>query len=196
MQLYELHRLYQIQKMLMNNVKSSTGPARYGSNRWNVENDNNVSRVNYSRKEQQKPRRRLDLEQPAAEDCNVDESGGGDGVLEKEDESDIELTLGPTVYNLRKKDEAPLTSDSGPSFSSSSTESSHMKRTNTGTQNGIYTTEELTGHKWGLVQLPDTHSSFQSQRKNTFGVEEHMRQEKLNMNRPPWLYHVFSLNLT
>nr|DAD41462.1 TPA_asm: hypothetical protein HUJ06_015785 [Nelumbo nucifera] len=104
-QLYELHRLYQIQKMLMNNMKGSTGPDRCVPNGWNLEKDISFSQANCTYREQQKPRRRLDLEQPA-EDCNADE--GGDGVLEIEDESDIELTLGPAIYRRRKKDETPL----------------------------------------------------------------------------------------
>lgn len=190
MQVYELHRLYRTQKMLMNNMKSS-GSNECGPKRWNLENEISSNNVNNTFKEQQKPRRKLDLERPA-EEYIADE--GGDGVLEIEDESIIELTLGPTRYIQRKKDETPLTSDSGPTFSSSSTESSHIKGTSTGPYKRTNTREELRGHEWGLPQVPDTQPSFQSGRKNTYEVEEHLRKEKLN--RPPWLFHVFSLNMT
>ncbi|KAJ4964681.1 hypothetical protein NE237_016530 [Protea cynaroides] len=185
-QVYELHRLYRIQKMLMTNMKSS-GTNGCGTNRWNVENEICTSQVNSTCKGKQKPRK-LDLER-LAEGYIAEE---GDGVLEIEDESDIELTLGPTSYRRRKKDETPLTSDSGPSFSSSSTDSSHMKRT--GAYKRMDTREELTGHEWGLIQVPDMHPYFPSGTKNNFDVEEQVRQEKLN--RPPWLVHIFSMNMT
>ncbi|XP_043715022.1 uncharacterized protein LOC122663410 [Telopea speciosissima] len=191
-QVYELHRLYQIQKMLMKNMKRN-GPNECGANRWNVENEISLSQVSSSYKERHKLQKpwKLDLEQPA-EECTAEE--GGDGVLEIEDERNIELTLGPSSYNRRKKDERPLTSDSGPSFSSSSTESSHMKRTSTGAYTRMDTREQLKGHEWGLIQMPDMHPSFPSGKKNTYDVEEQLRQEKLN--RPPWLFHVYSMNMT
>ncbi|XP_042495879.1 uncharacterized protein LOC122074955 [Macadamia integrifolia] len=191
-QVYELHRLYEIQKMLMNNMKSN-GPYGYSANRWNMEKEISLSQVSSSYKERREPQKpkKLDLEQPAEEYTAVE---GGVGVLEIEDESNIQLTLGPSSYSRRKKDERALTSDSGPSFSSSSTESSHMKRTSTGAYKRMDTREELTGHEWGLIQVPDMHPSFPSGRKNIYNVEEQLRQEKLN--RPPWLFHVFSMNMT
>ncbi|KAF8404910.1 hypothetical protein HHK36_009805 [Tetracentron sinense] len=162
-QVYELHRLYQIQKMLMDTMIRSghNGCSRV---RRNLENEINLREVNCSYREQQKPRRKIDLEQPA-EGYVAD----GDGVLEIEDESCIELTLGPSSYNQRKKDETPLNSDSGLSFSSSSAESSHVRGTSTGTHKRTGR-EQLTGHEWGLTQLLDMNLSFQSGRKTTFDV--------------------------
>ncbi|OVA17087.1 hypothetical protein BVC80_9047g39 [Macleaya cordata] len=170
-QVYELHRLYRIQKMLMNNMKSSQ-PRGY---------------VNYTNDEQQNPRRKLDLERPA-EEYIMDE--GGDGVLEIEDENDIELTLGPTSFRRRKKDETPLNSDTGPSFSSSSTESSYIKRRSTNTHKQTDKREELTDNKWGLIQVPNMNPSFQS----GFDVDEQLRQER--QKQSPWLFRVLSLNMT
>ncbi|XP_042507703.1 uncharacterized protein LOC122083858 [Macadamia integrifolia] len=190
-QVYELHRLYRIQKMLMNNMKSS-GTHGYGTKRWNLD-EISLSQVSSTYKEKKKPQkpRKLDLEQPAEEYIAEE---GGDGMLEIEDENDIELTLGPTIYNRRKKDETPLTSDSGPSFSSSSTESGHMRRTRTGAYKRMDTREELTGHEWGLIQVPSMHPIFPRGTKNNYNVEEQVRQEKLN--RPPWLFPLFSMNMT
>ncbi|KAJ4963991.1 hypothetical protein NE237_023930 [Protea cynaroides] len=192
-QVYELHRLYQIQKILMNNMNSSGPIGCGGANRWNVENEMSLSQVSSSYIERHKPQkpRKLDLERPIEQ---YPAQEGRDGVLEIEDESNIELTLGPSSYIRRKKDETPIASDSGPSFSSSSTETSHMKRTSTGAYKRMDTREELTGHEWGLIQVPDMHPCFPSGRKNTYDVEEQLRQEKLN--QPPWLYHVFSMNMT
>ncbi|OMP01846.1 hypothetical protein COLO4_11544 [Corchorus olitorius] len=104
-QVYELHRLYRIQKTLMRSIQNSHHGNMHQSSRT-----------------------RLDLENPAEDhhhqyNINIAES-------EMIDESEIELTLGPARYVPRKKHGTP-TSDSGPSsFSnSSSTESSHMNRT-------------------------------------------------------------------
>ncbi|KAA8522613.1 hypothetical protein F0562_013026 [Nyssa sinensis] len=140
---------------------------------------------------QQKPRQTLDLEQPADE--YIAESDHGDGMLEIEDESEIELTLGPTSYCQRKKGETtPLTSDSGMSFSSSSSGSSRLKRTSLGTQQRTdKTREELTGHKWGL---PEANAAFQTGRRNSFDVEEQLRQDRLK--QPSWLFQALSLNMT
>ncbi|KAF8406224.1 hypothetical protein HHK36_008309 [Tetracentron sinense] len=187
-QVYELHRLYRIQKMLMNNMKRN-GSNGCNSERWNLDNEISLNQVNCTYREQQKPRRKLDLERPAEEYI-----ADGDGVLEIEDESGIELTLGPSSYNRRKKDETPLTSYSGQSFSSSSPESSHVKRRSTGSHTRTDAREQLTDHEWGSIQLPDVHPSFQSRRKATFDVEEQLRQDKLK--QPPWLFHVLSLNMT
>ncbi|PSS30702.1 Suppressor of tumorigenicity 7 protein-like [Actinidia chinensis var. chinensis] len=120
-QVYELHRLYQIQKIMMKRTDHNR-PKRQNQERWNSPNHH------------QKPLRGLDLEQPADE--YIQESDG-DGELELEDdEREIELTLGPSSYYRRKKVETPPSSVSGPSFSSSSTGSSHMmmRTTNSGVQ--------------------------------------------------------------
>ncbi|KAL5556830.1 hypothetical protein UlMin_039066 [Ulmus minor] len=164
-QVYELHRLYQIQKILMKNMEKTRS---------------NVNRPQI---------RKIDLEQQPA----VEESLNGDDhgrMLEIIDESEIELTLRPTSYNRRRKTEAPLTSDSGPSFSSSSTGSSQMNRASYPIHcpgdNG--TGLDLTGSggcQLGLVQVPFSVDE----------VEEENRKGRLK--RPPnWLFQVLSLNVT
>ncbi|XP_059457167.1 uncharacterized protein LOC132187032 [Corylus avellana] len=190
-QVYELHRLYRIQKMLMNNIESSRPNGR-NQELWNLKNNPIFNQTNHHHA-QHKPQRKLDLERPAEE--YIAESDGDGGVLEIIDESEIELTLGPSNYNRRKKPETPLTSDSGPSFSSSSTGSSHINRTSSWTHQRIDTTrEELTGYKVGLVKVPDMTSGCHSRSKNNIDVEEQLRQERLN--QPPWFFQVLSLNMT
>jgi hypothetical protein len=63
---------------------------------------------------------KFDLERPAEE--HSEESDDDEG-MEIIDENEIELTLGPSSYNRSKKTDTQLTSDSGHSLSSSSTES-------------------------------------------------------------------------
>ncbi|XP_062010987.1 uncharacterized protein LOC133727423 [Rosa rugosa] len=159
-QVYELHRLYHIQKLLMN---SSIGKSRPKGNKresWDLHNE-----ISFSHQLKYELQRKLDLEQPA-EAAAAEE-------LEVIDESEIELTLGPTRYNKnrRKKSEAQLTSDSGPSFSSSSTGSSHVNRTGSGTHYQRRSKEQLGG------------------------CEEQLRQDE-RLKLPPWLFQVLSLNMT
>lgn len=136
-QVYELHRLYRIQKMLMKSIQTN--------NRHN----------NFQHHVQQQSSRiqSLDLERPAEEFI---------------DESAIELTLGPANYNSgRKKFPTPLTSDSGPSFSSSSTESRNV----------------INRRNSGIHQGNDMRSKIR------VDIEEQMKQ-------PPWLLQVLSLNMS
>ncbi|KAK4416316.1 hypothetical protein Salat_2457100 [Sesamum alatum] len=160
-QVYELHRLYQIQKMLMKDIaKHKRKDQQYGNNC-----------------KQPEARLCLDLERPA-EEFNAPESGGGKcRVSETEDDQghDLELTLGPRSYRRSKTkaaEPADPPSDSGPSFSSSSTGSSHIKGTRL-----ISTREEFSGQqKWALEKLPVSN------------------QDRLNS--PPWLFQALSLNMT
>ncbi|KAF5738247.1 hypothetical protein HS088_TW13G01143 [Tripterygium wilfordii] len=99
-QVYELHRLYRIQKLMMKNIARNRPANGRSQQLW-----------------KSKSQIKLDLEQPGEENY---------GDLEIIDETEIELTLGPSTYNQRKKPDTPLTSDSGPSFSSSSTGSSRI----------------------------------------------------------------------
>ncbi|MCL7034593.1 hypothetical protein MKW94_019080 [Papaver nudicaule] len=164
-QVYELHRLYRVQKMLMNSMKTNQAHGY----------------ANYSYEEQQKPRRKLDLERPAEE--YIMDEGANNGMLETEDENDIELTLGlgPTSFRQRKKDDTSLNSDTGPSFSSSSNESSYVQRrnTNNNTRKRADNREDQfsAGNKWGLM--------------NNCDVDEQLRQKQ-----SPWLFRVMSLNMT
>ncbi|KAK2967679.1 hypothetical protein RJ640_030550 [Escallonia rubra] len=160
-QVYELHRLYKIQKMLMKNTERSR--------------PNGHNQISNQRDIYQKPRWNLDLERPAEE------------YIENEDEREIELTLGLASYYQRKKVETPLTSDSGPSFSSSSTGSGIYQRMDT-RRGGS------TGPKWGLVEVPNSTPSFLSGRRNSSDIEDQLRQDRLK--QPPWLVQVLSLKMT
>ncbi|CAL5370987.1 unnamed protein product [Camellia sinensis] len=184
-QVYELHRLYRIQKILMTNVEHGR-PNGENQERWNFMRGISLTHMNDHQIHHHihhKSRPGLDLEQPVKDEYIAETNG--EIAQEIEDESEIQLTLGPTSYYRRKKKgETPRTSDSGPSFSSSSTGSSHMKRTNSGTN---HTTRDghLTGHKLGLTMVPDSNSGLQSGRRNSFDVEEQLNQDRLT--QPPWL---------
>ncbi|KAA8531593.1 hypothetical protein F0562_006302 [Nyssa sinensis] len=182
-QVYELHRLYKVQKILMKSMGSS-GQNGQNQDRWEWDSKNVVrwNQIDHDLDGKQKMphERTLDLELPA-EDQYIGEPDG-DGMLEIEEESEIELTLGLTSYCRReiKAETPPLTSDSGLSFSSSSSGSNHLKRTSWRTQQRTdYTKEELNGH---------------SGRRNSFDVEEQLRQDGLK--QPPWLFQALSLNMT
>ncbi|KAE8693346.1 putative Root phototropism protein [Hibiscus syriacus] len=173
-QVYELHRLYRIQKTLMKSMETSTPiNGRYIHN--------------------QSSRTRLDLEHPAGDDDD-------DEII---DEIEIELTLGPTKYVSRKKHGTPtLTSDSGPnSLSSSSTESCHMIN-NSRPSSSMATTkrkantarEEFIGRELRLLQVTDTTLGYQNGSKNNVDLEQQLRQDRLN--QPPWLFQVLSMNIT
>ncbi|KAF7130658.1 hypothetical protein RHSIM_Rhsim10G0102400 [Rhododendron simsii] len=111
-QVYELHRLYHIQKILMKSIENRRTNGSVNRERYwdsNHHNNNNICRNS---------RTGIDLEQPAEEyiaECD------GNGELEIEDESEIKLTLGPSSYGRRKKaaQTTPGSSVSGTSFSSS-----------------------------------------------------------------------------
>lgn len=130
---------------------------------------------------QEKAEMKFDLERPAEEHIAESE----DGVVEVMDESEIELTLGPSSYNRRKKVETPLTSDSGHSLSSSSSGSSHINKTR----------EDSSGSIIRLVQVPgSTTTGCQNGIRNSFDIEEQLRQERLKQS--PWLFQVLNLNMT
>lgn len=104
---------------------------------------------------------------------NAEECIGESGDLGIEDESELELTLGPSCYNRRRK--VADTSDSAPSFSSSSSDSSHVRRTNSG--------------------KPESNPGFLGEIKsNSNAPAEQFRQDK--MKNPPWLFQFLSLNMT
>ncbi|KAF6157821.1 hypothetical protein GIB67_038860 [Kingdonia uniflora] len=165
-QVYELHRLYRVQKTLMRNTKSS---------KQNFENRISSNGVDYINQEQRKAQLRLDLECPAEEHIDEDE----EITLEIEDESDIKLTLGPTRSQRMKNVEKRLNFDMGESLSSSTeSRSSQIPRASS------------TRQEWGIIQVPRFHSG-----RTDFDVDdEHLRQERLN--RPPWLFQALSLNMT
>ncbi|KAF2298144.1 hypothetical protein GH714_015501 [Hevea brasiliensis] len=196
-QVHELHRLYRIQKILMRNIGNNRTNT-HSEELCNLKNSISFAQTNHAREMQQKPITKLDLERPA-EDYAA-ESSCRNRVLELIDESEIELTLGPSsYYNRRRKNpETPLTSDSGPSFSSSSTGSSHINRASSLRHHQIMNTkrEESDGRELGLVQVPDitTLGGYRSENKISVDVDEQLRQERLK--QPPWLFQVLGLNMT
>ncbi|EYU44475.1 hypothetical protein ABFS82_08G056600 [Erythranthe guttata] len=173
-QVYELHRLYQIQKLLMKEIAKS--PTNY--------------RSASSRK----------LVQPELQQFNVLESGGTVAaaaakcrsvVITEIDghdhlmNSDLELTLGPKKYYTKKVvskacEHATDQSDSGPSFSSSSTGSCHvaMGRRNTRRSDHYELQKKLPG--------PEIMASNNNNSNN---------QDRLNSS-PPWIFQALSLNMT
>ncbi|XP_008787158.1 uncharacterized protein LOC103705278 [Phoenix dactylifera] len=181
-QVHELHRLYRVQKLLMRDtMKRQRASAHYrpGLERWIVENERGSNQPCYSSYlDQRKPHdQTLDLEVPAEECIGKDD---GDTMLEAKDESYLELTLAiGSSRRQRKKEEASFTSDSGVSFSSSSSDSGAVK---------------LNGQEWGLCQVPGITMSFQDERKSGFSVEERMGQDGLK--QPPWLFQCLNLNMT
>ncbi|GAV58728.1 hypothetical protein CFOL_v3_02261 [Cephalotus follicularis] len=182
-QVYELHRLYRIQKLLMKNIESRKPNGR----NWELWSSNNGIDTRHDGCYHDltlKSIVKLDLEQPADE--YIAESNDN-GALEIIDESEIELTLGPKSYPRRRNPETPLNSDSGPSFSSSSTGSSHINRTNFRCHQRRDTTRE----ELGLVQISKVTPGYH---KSSVEIEEQLRQERLK--QPPWLFQVLSLNMT
>lgn len=199
MQVYELHRLYRVQKLLMNNISRNKENEMMKSHqdRWiKSKDENNSFYYNNSHHIHQQPRQKLDLEQPAEENnANIDRNGG----VEIEDECDIELTLGPSsYYPTIRKAKTPLTSDSGLSFSSSSSGSSSVKRRDN--SDGFrritdkITKKELTAHNWGLVEVPKSRPGFMNGRMIGTNDSEQVRQDRLQ--QPPWLFQVLSMNIT
>lgn len=148
MQVYELHRLYRIQKMLMKDI------AR------NARIDRSSTRTTYNRAET-----KLERAVESVGKCGVPE-------IDYDDQSDLELTLGPrSFYEKKIKGGEPginqwdnNNNNSGPSFSSSSSGSSHIKGG-----------RSPTSLKWG----PETPVSNQDR-----------------LNSPPWLFQALSLNMT
>jgi len=173
-QVHELHRLYRVQKLLVNDMKAELKRQRKSSNvqtrldRWSTENETESC---YIHQNQRRPCQPLDLELPAEEYIEKDTE---DAVQEVEEENDLELTLATGSRRRRKNENNSFTSDSGASFSSSSTESGGVK---------------LNGNDWGLFHVPDINiTGYQSQSKSKMSEER--------VARPPWLFQCLSLNMT
>ncbi|TKY55631.1 hypothetical protein E2542_SST20054 [Spatholobus suberectus] len=186
-QVYELHRLYRIQKILMQNMEARRG-TEVSEGEWYFKNAISLTQNGIRKGAQERRQMKFDLERPAEEHIAESE----DGVLEVIDETEIELTLGPSSFNRRKKVETPLTSDSGHSLSSSSSGSSHINKTRC---HGSQTTgEESSGSIIRLVQVPGSTPGCQSGIRNSFDIEEQLRQERLKQS--PWLFQMLNLNMT
>lgn len=176
-QVHELHRLYRVQKVLVNDMKAEIKRQRKSSTsgtrieRWNTDNEITSQQPCYSTcQDQTRPRRALNLDLPAEECIGKDDR-------DVDEDSDLELTLATGSKGSRRKKENSFTSDSGASFSSSSSESGATKM-------------KLNGNDWGVFNM----GNYQKEGKNVFNVEEHTREERVT--QPPWLFHCLSLNMT
>lgn len=101
---------------------------------------------------------RADVERPVIE------------VDNDEDDGEFELTLGTRSYSSQRKVNTGRMTDSGLTFSSSSSGSSHVKRTRSSTM------EE----KWGGLDQMTVSSTNQDSK----------------LNNSPWLFQALSLNMT
>ncbi|XP_027361594.1 uncharacterized protein LOC113869469 [Abrus precatorius] len=184
-QVHELHRLYRIQKILMKNMEVN-------QRGWNFKNAIGLTQNGYYKGAQKNPRVNFDLERPAMEDMT--ESDSDDGIMEFMNETEIELTLGPSSYN-RKKVETALTSDRRHGLCSS-TGFSLINKTRCKTHHSSHATrEELSGGMIGFVQVPHSTSGCHSGIRNSYDIEEQSRQER---SKHPHLgfFQVLSLNTT
>lgn len=135
--------------------------------------------MRYIQVDDQSQRKVLDLEQPAEDyNINIEDSDGDNGVLEIINESELELTLGPTSYNITRKSQKTLTSDSGPS-SSSSTGSSQLNKTST-----FPSQYQISDYTTSNLELSTSYAI-----KNSIEIEDGLKQ-------PPWFFHALRLNMT
>ncbi|RRT59326.1 hypothetical protein B296_00036882 [Ensete ventricosum] len=177
---HELHRLYRVQKILMRDMKNNDELKRQrlvNCTRFNLgdRDADTDSCLLSNRHRQRRPRRRvLNLELPADEYI---ERAEADMTLELEQASDIELTL--TVgSSWRKREETSFTSDSGASFSTSSTESGGIK---------------LTAHGWETRETEDANISYDNGIKDCLELEG-LRDERLK--QPSWHFQCLNLRMT
>ncbi|CAL9179725.1 unnamed protein product [Musa hybrid cultivar] len=176
---HELHRLYGVQKFLMRDMKNNELKRQRLVNRTRFNlgdrDAGTVSCLLSERHRERRPRRRvLNLELPADEYIERAEE---ETTLELEQASDIELTL--TVGSCwRKREETSFTSDSGASFSSSSTESGGLK---------------VSAHRWETRQTEDANISYDNGIKDCLELEG-PRDERLK--QPSWHFQCLSLRMT
>ncbi|CAL0313431.1 unnamed protein product [Lupinus luteus] len=125
-QVYELHRLYCIQKILMKNMEARRDNEA-SEREWYCKNAHNEGA-------QEKPKMKF----------------------ENLDEAEIELTLGPSSYNCRNKLETPLASDLHSLCSSSTGSTHIKKSRCRFYKSNHTTMEESSGSMRGLVRVPDS----------------------------------------
>ncbi|CAL0330781.1 unnamed protein product [Lupinus luteus] len=190
-QVYELHRLYRVQKILMKNIESRRDN-ELCEREWYFNNAISLTQNVHHKGAQEKPQMKFDLERPAEE--HIAESD--DEELENINEAEIELTLGPSRYSHRKKFSALRASDSHSlSSSSDGSKSNHINTTRCRTYKSSYTTrQESSGSMIHLVQVQDSTSGFQNGIRNSFGIEEQLKQDRFKQS--PWLLQVLNLNMT
>lgn len=164
-----------------------------GSNRLNCKIATKSSEINDHHQDiHKRPRQCLDLELPAEE--YIPGTEGNDPVqIGGENELELTLGLGPTSNCRRKASDTSLPLDSAASFSSSSTRSSHIKRSDSVYQQTNAIRDELIGRKWGL-DLPSSNPSVLVARKHSSDIEEQLRRDR--HNNPPWFLQALSLNST
>lgn len=180
-QVYELHRLYQTQKLLMKNMSSTNQqpPQQVVKDQVKLHLDSN--------KKTSTPRQCIDLEiRPSNDEEDIAESASED------DAHELELTLGLSIYHDRRRRKTANFDSSSPSFSSSNSTgsaSSQIKHTTTNLARNIQ------GHKWGLEENNFQLGGRTSQSNQNVDQEQYRSQDSLS-NNPPWLFHVLSLNMT
>lgn len=188
-QVYELHRLYQTQKLLMKNMSSTSRPLQQ------VMKDHHQVVVNHLDSNKKITTRQcIDLEiRPSTDEEHIAESGGED------DSHELELTLGLSSYNVRRRRKIANFDSSSPSFSSSNSTGSASSQIKHTTTNLARNLRNIEGHKWGLEENLPVSNNFQlggrtSQSNQNVDQEQYRSQDSLNS--PPWLFQVLSLNMT
>lgn len=178
-QVYELHRLYQTQKLLMKNMSTST-------NRPQQDHQVVVNHLDSNKKIT--ARQCIDLEiRPNTDEEHIAESTG---------EDELELTLGLSSYNVRRRRKTAHFDSSSPIFSSSNSTGSASSQIKHITTNLV---RNIEGSKWGLEEKLPVSNNFQiggrtSQSNQNVDQEQYRSQDSLN--NPPWLFQVLSLNMT
>ncbi|KAL3378318.1 hypothetical protein AABB24_004314 [Solanum stoloniferum] len=179
-QVYELHRLYQTQKLLMKNMSTSTNRPQQDHHQVVVNHLDSNKKIT--------ARQCIDLEiRPNTDEEHIAESAG---------EDELELTLGLSSYNVRRRRKTAHFDSSSPSFSSSNSTGSASSQIKHITTNLVRNTE---GSKWGLEEKLPVSNNFQiggrtSQSNQNVDQDQYRSQDSLN--NPPWLFQVLSLNMT
>lgn len=189
-QVYELHRLYRIQKMLMN----STVEVRQQEIRQKQDDQRDLTDQVISQRLAAVDNQRLEVQRNTNDRVGlrvadhhqerIAESNNQSMMLE---ESDIELTLslGPTTYNPKRRLRTDK-SESGQSVSSSSTGSSQTRKTS---PKNSTSTRDFTWRG----------NSSNSISNNTFphqGSESDPGFSNGQQNNPPWMFQALSLKLS
>lgn len=204
-QVYELHRLYRIQKMLMNttvgvNKQQNDHQQKQDQIRSHVADQIRASSFAVDNQRQQAQRntddqvgtRLADHHTPHQERI-AESNNNNNQMIKKIDESEIELTLslGPTTYTRRRL--RPDKSESGQSVSSSSTGSSQTRKISP-KDSRMSSTRDFT---WGAAT---GNIISNNNNKNTFS---HQGSESVDpgfsngqQNNPPWMFQALSLKLS
>ncbi|ERN03635.1 hypothetical protein AMTRI_Chr12g235290 [Amborella trichopoda] len=190
-QVSELHRLYRVQKLLMDDLRSKSfqhqpstdtsafilsgvsSTKTHGQCFWRTkfENDQNLNTTNHHSNDVHTLQRKFDLESPADEDM-------GEALLRIESENDIELTLSIGFRKEKKEVHNRLPS-------SAKDRSSNMMD---GRQGNNFGEKLMDHHLWGAGLRHEMGETCKSERK-AFNPEERHRQDVIKQH-PPWLFQV------